>query len=529
MSLAQQLWNAAAVPLVATVAFATIGAATSNIAEEPPLLPTAQLECGPGSRPETGMAGRVSREDHESGRAAEGYTCNAEEVGHYRPELTTPDTFGSIGGFKTFRYVDGDGHECAFYDSTLLFPTNAVDATVGVTVLDMTDPANPVPTTQLATPGMDQPHESLVLSRDRGILAAITGTLSTSVGVLDLYDVSQDCRSPQLLSTTPLPVLGHESGLSPDGLTFWSASTATDYIFAVDISDPMIPQVIYVGDFGSHGITVSADGTRTYLANTGEGLIILDTTQIQERVADPVVTEVGRLDWTSRSIPQSAEPFTKDGRTYMMEIDEFGTLAEVGAGRILDITDEANPVVVSNLRLPVHQPENFDEISGDPGAQLPIQGYAGHYCALPTRDDPDLIACSMILSGLRVYDIRDVTNPVEIAYFNAPIQPRPAFDAGGFAFEASNWAMSAPAFVPERNEIWYTDAFQGFYAVRLTNDVWPSGDSTPAPAPAPEPSVAPTSEPAPLPVTGGAALATGLGAIATLGSVTRVLRRRRGN
>ena len=37
---------------------------------------------------------------------------------------------------------------------------------------------------------------------------------------------------------------------------------------------------------------------------------------------------------------------------------------------------------------------------------------------------------------------------------------------------ASNWAMSSPSFVPERKEIWYTDGFSGFYAIRVTNGVW---------------------------------------------------------
>lgn len=53
-------------------------------------------------------------------------------------------------------------------------------------------------------------------------------------------------------------------------------------------------------------------------------------------------------------------------------------------------------------------------------------------------------------------------------FYNAPIQPRvitvPA--------PASNWAMSKPAFVPERKEIWYTDGYSGFYAIRVTNGVW---------------------------------------------------------
>jgi hypothetical protein len=66
---------------------------------EPPLTATPEADCGPGSRPEGEVQGRVSRADHESGRAAEGYTCNAELIGHYGNE--TP--FGTIGGFKVER------------------------------------------------------------------------------------------------------------------------------------------------------------------------------------------------------------------------------------------------------------------------------------------------------------------------------------------------------------------------------------------------------------------------------------------
>jgi hypothetical protein len=100
---------------------------------------------------------------------------------------------------------------------------------------------------------------------------------------------------------------------------------------------------------------------------------------------------------------------------------------------------------------------------------------------VPQREDPGIVACSMILSGLRVFDIRDPHHPKEIAYFNAPIPDRSVLDP-------SNFAMSAPAFAPERKEIWYSDGFSGFYVVRVTNDAWPAATS-PAepPAPAPEP------------------------------------------
>src|SRR5204863_8870943 len=96
---------------------------------------------------------------------AHGYTCNMKVVGHE----------GKTGGFKVLRFVDKAGHECAYYDTTLLFPLNAQnlgDQPTGVAVLDMSNPSKPVRTTTLVTPAMQSPHESLNLNRKRGLLAA---------------------------------------------------------------------------------------------------------------------------------------------------------------------------------------------------------------------------------------------------------------------------------------------------------------------------------------------------------------------
>lgn len=432
---------------------------------EPPLAATPQGECGPGSRPETGIQGRVSRADHESGRAAQGFTCNTKVVGTFEK----PNPIGSIGGFKVERYVDSSGHDCAYYDTTLLAPTNIFDGEAGVNVLDMASPAKPVLTDRLVTPAMDSPHESLVLNQKRGLLAAVLGNATFYPGLVDVYDISADCRHPVLKSSSPVGVFGHESGMAPDGRTFYSASPSTRTIVAIDISNPAVPAPLWVGPYDSHGLSISDDGNRAYVAGTGSGLIILDVSEIQARVSDPQVREISRLEWTSMSIPQNAIPVTIDGHPYVVEIDEFGAQEAVGAGRIIDIADEANPRVISNLRLDVHQPENFEAQSMDPQANLPLQGYAGHYCNVPKRTNPGIVACSMILSGLRIFDIRDPHKPKEIAYFNAPIDDR-LTPAG---FEPSNWAMSSPSFVPERGEIWYSDGFQGFFAVRVTNGVWP--------------------------------------------------------
>jgi hypothetical protein len=447
-----------------------VPAVASTQAPEPPLLPSPRADCGPGSRPETGIQGRVSPEDHESGRAAKGFTCNTELVGAH----TKPSAQGTVGGFKVERYVDAAGHDCAYYDTTLMWPTNLLDAEGGVNVLDMSNPAKPALTARLLTPAMDTPHESLVLSQKRGLLVAVAGNLTTNVGQVDVYDVSQDCRHPVLRSTSPVGVLGHESGMAPDGRTFYSASPASETLVGVDLSNPSLPRPLWFGNYDSHGLSISDDGKRAYVAGIGSGLIILDTSEIQARVPNPTVREVARLQWQSMSIPQNAIPVTIKGHPYLVEIDEFGGQSQVGAGRIIDVGDETRPRVISNLRLEVHQQENFQAQSNDAGADNPVQGYAGHYCNVPTRTDPGIVACSMILSGLRVFDIRDPFNPREIAYFNAPVTPR-IIPPVGVVPAPSNWAMSSPAFVPERREIWYSDGLSGFYAVRLTNGAWPSG------------------------------------------------------
>jgi hypothetical protein len=304
----------------------------------------------------------------------------------------------------------------------------------------------------------------------------VAGNLTTNAGVIDIYDVSKDCRHPELRSSTPMGFLGHESGMAPDGRTFYSASPSSRTLVAVDISNPSAPVPVSIGNYDSHGLSISEDGNRAYVAGTGSGLIVLDTSQVQSRALAPRMREVSRLRWRSMSIPQNAIPVTIRGRSYVVEIDEFGAQSQVGAGRIIDTQDETRPRVVSNLRLAVHQPENFAAQANDNGAQNPVQGYAGHYCNVPRRVDPEIVACSMILSGLRIFDIRDPAKPREIAYYNAPVTPR-ILPPAGVNPPPSNWAMASPSFNAQRGEIWYSDGLSGFYNVRLTNGVWPFASS----------------------------------------------------
>jgi hypothetical protein len=449
----------------------------------PPLDATPRAQCGPGSKPEPDIQGRVP-----AGSATDGLWCNVTMIGHE----------GTTGGFKVFRYIDPAGHECAFYDQTLMFPLNALEFnanSLGVAVLDMTDPSHPVKTDTLTEPAMLTPHESLNLNAQRGLLAAVSGNAGTYPGLFSVYDVSKDCRHPVLDFSGPIARLGHESGFSPDGKTFYAAGTAYQAITAIDLTDPKAPHDIWQGNVLSHGMTIGDDGNRAYIADPvpsngiTNGLLILDISEIQARKANPQAHEISRLTWDKVSIPQNAIPFTSHGHPYLLEFDEYnaGTLQtgssdDVGAGRIIDIADERQPRVVSNLRLQIDNPADHAKYSGygngnaDPGASGSPQGYAAHYCNISSSVDPQLVACSFIASGLRIFNISDVTAPREVGYFVAPTK------AGATnAYQASDFAMSKPAFVPERREIWYSDGPSGFYALRVSPGIWPQ--ETPAPKP----------------------------------------------
>lgn len=304
------------------------------------------------------------------------------------------------------------------------------------------------------------------LNAKRGLIAANMGYPTTNPGFVDIFDVTADCRHPAFRSSTPLGVLGHESGFSPDGNTFWVASLGGKTLAAVDVSNPMLPNLLWLTrDYTPHGVSVSNDGNRLYMAdNANKGMTILDVSQIQQRRANPVVPKVSFMTWSTVSTPQNATPFTRGGRRYVLETDEFGSNAKIGAAPIIDIQDEKKPAVVSDLRLAVNQEKIQPDIQADPGNDQFFQGYQGHYCSLPSRVDPNIVACSFIMSGLRVFDIRNPRKPVEIAYFNKPLIAGQGTDP----MQAGSFAMSAPAYDQATGDIWYSDGNSGFYVVRLT-------------------------------------------------------------
>lgn len=444
-----------------TLALASPGGTASGAAAVNPG-PVPHAVCGPGSLPETGLQGRVSSADIASGRAAKGYRCNAVLVSH----------IASPAGYKVARYADRHGHQCAYYDSTRAYVPGGLSGE-GTYVVDMTNPWKPVVTEKLTSPAMLSPHESLLSHQGRGLLVAAMGYVATAPGVVDVYDLKADCRHPKMLASTPIGILGHESAFSPDGKTFYVNSV--HLTAAIGLEDPSNPQLItaYPGA-AAHGAGVSDDGNTFYSADLGlgnqadqdlAGLTIVDVSQIQSRRSAPQATILSSLSWPEVSTPQVPNPVTIKGVKYVLEADEFTKVTDsgqVGAARLINVQDARHPFVVSNIRLDVHQRDNrAGDLANDPGATSSTGGYSTHYCSLPSRVDPGIAACTMIKSGLRVFDIHDPLHPREVAYFNAPK-------------DGSSDAVSSICFDPQHNQLWYSDSASGFWAVQLTNGVWHS-------------------------------------------------------
>lgn len=443
---------------------------TPQVLKTLPLQPVPRAACDAQSDPLAAQVqGRVTWAAVNAPGAADGWRCNLSLVSH----------FNSPGGFRVWRYTDKQGQTCAYYDTSFVSPLNIVSLaggpTLGVFVLNMDDPAQPVHTDTLTSLAMLAPHESLNLNRKRGLLAAEVGNAATLPGSMAIYDVSEDCQHPRLLGTEPT-IFGHESGFSPDGKTFWIGGGFGD-IQAVDVSDPTHPKTIWTGAYYSHGLNLSADGNVLFHTDTINGnLGLIDVSEIQARKPNPQVHDISRVTWPTASIPQNSVPFTSNGHHYLLEFEEFAIRInpptmddKVGAARILNIDDLTQPFIVSNIRLEVNMRDAHKAAAGDPSALPPNKavGYAFHYCAIPTRDNPQIAACTALNSGLRVFDISDPAHPREVAYYIAP--PKAGSLLG---LLPGNLAFSQPAFDRERRQIWYTDAKSGFYVLQLHPGVW---------------------------------------------------------
>jgi hypothetical protein len=489
-------------------------------------LTVSKASCGSGDKPETALQGQVPAALRTAGFA--GFNCNLHLLGQLK---------GEGGNWSAATLRDSNGKVCAYHATAV---PNAARQNPGVPVIDMSNPASPKRTTSLTTPAMLDPWESLRVNARRKILVADNGQNGGGGAEIDIYDLSGDCTNPQLLSSTkvglgadggaapPRAVVGHEGGIAPDGLTYYIGNTTNGMYHAVDLTSTAAPKVLATFDMrssanpvsgGPHGLSVSADGNRMYGVVVGisgfftntpfsptspatNGFLILDTSEVQARKANPQIKLVSFAVFKDGSVAQHTIPIRIAGKPYVVMVDEGGSagLADpqgtfiknaVAAGmtpfpaaRIFDISDEKNPKPVSKLLLEVHDPANGDKVAPDL-AGLTVFTYGSHYCSVDNRENATALACSYFNSGIRVFDIRNPERPREIAYFNPPATSGPP----GSAHAAQrllqpggpDWCASRLDFDYATGTLTTMCQDNGLLIMKFDNNVWPFSESTPSP------------------------------------------------
>src|SRR6202049_1820662 len=226
--------------------------------------------CGPNDHPESALQGQVPAYLRAAG--FQGFNCNLQLIGQSK---------GDGANWQTTEFKDSAGHTCAYHGTSF----STVNRThLGVPVVDLTNPSNPTPTGYLTTTSMLDPWESLKVNERRQLLAADNGHNGGGGPEVDIYDVSSDCRAPQLRASVAVgtaggggdvaPVVGHEGAWAPDGLTYYGGDLRTNggQYYAVDTVNATAPKLITTwvpGIANVHGMSISDDGNRGYFVSLG--------------------------------------------------------------------------------------------------------------------------------------------------------------------------------------------------------------------------------------------------------------------
>ena len=525
-----------------SVSGAAIGFAADAGSDAIPLT-VPRAVCGSEDNPETGLQGQVPAALRASG--FEGFNCNLKLIAQSRNDGGNWQSAAFTERRQLFTEDDGGGgggdrphHNCGYYgsQSPSLSPATRNPATYGTRVIDITDAKAPKLTGYLQTSSMLDPWESLKVNERRQLLMADQATNGgggpgSGPGV-DIYDLSQDCRAPQLVASAavgtgtdggplaPVSPFGHEGAFSPDGLTYYIGDLPHAMYHAVDVTDPTKPRYITTFDMatiglGTHGLSVSNDGNRVYAASLGfptlagltdpsvapiNGFVILDSSEVQERRPNPQMKLISEFLYKDGSVAQVTIPVNIRGKPYIIQVDEGGSggityAAWAGAcaagfppfpmARIVDISNEKKPTLVSRLVMQINSPEHCASVLPDL-VGLSIFTYGTHYCSVDNRNNATTLACGMFNSGIRVFDIRNPERPKEIAYFYpagvTTVSGGSNHDLGNnFVPGGPDWCSAEVHLDAERGTLWTTCQDNGLLMLKFERGVWPFPESTTPP------------------------------------------------
>jgi len=310
-------------------------------------------------------------------------------------------------------------------------------------------------------------------------LHAYNGIIAMASGnILDIYDARKDCRKPVFKASFTLPIWTHGFRLSDDGKTVYalghgSGSTTSRgrYLVAVDISKPAKPHLLLeYPDHGGHDMDLNPSGTRAYIAGES-GLVILDTSQVQHRRANPKVRMLSKITWPAGlSITSHTAKWVRQGdRRYIIASNEaFKTTCDGRPqARHIDITNERKPKVIAEYGLEV----NNADLCNEHRLEQDGLSYNVHYVGVDNKRNARLVFWNWFASGIRVFDFRNPRKPREIAYYNPPVKTDVAMKGGLFAEELQWVDLTTPYmwFKPKTGHLWIGSANNGFQILRFTD------------------------------------------------------------
>jgi hypothetical protein len=425
------------------------------------------------------LQGQVSLEDQQSGRSQQPYVSRVHLVG--RNDIMNRGMNGNLGWLDDCAYVSayyGGHHPLA-----------------GLAVLDVSNPHKPELVRMF--PGTPGTRESQVeANADSRMLVVMPFSSSTIFGdppgptELQIYDVPGDCRNPVRVGTFRFDYVTHEHFIWRH-IVYATQNSATrpgnpPAISVIDASDKANPREITRWDLSDepgmphtavHDLDISPDGRRAYVnlrtqdppAGIGQGLMVLDTSEIAEGRANPVIRRISRLEVQRppdrHTNTHSAQLVKIAGRPYVLLQDEtFNTVGcPWGWARIVDVSDESSPIQISTFRLEVNMRRHCEK------TRLDNAMYSAHYLGVDDPDDAKLAFFTWYSSGLRIVDISDPYAPKEVGYFVPGATTGTVFQDNVATRFGNNLVDYAYSFVRyHKGLIWFNSVYGGFHVVRFT-------------------------------------------------------------
>lgn len=298
---------------------------------------------------------------------------------------------------------------------------------VGTSVVDISDPTNPQLVTQIKRPPYTMSHKTqimgnlLLVNHQRSRFEA--GPDGSWSAGLAIYDIS-DHQEPKKIGFYEAPGAGiHRTGV--DGERYAFVSRTDDgfigrFLAIIDLVDPTNPTE--VGRFWlpgqhaaagekpawdpsvrnvklHHGLPVD---DRLYCGWGDGGFVSVD---ISDKTSPRLVSH---LDFGSES-SDTHTALKVPGRDLVLVVDEVlkKTIGQRRDVRVVDVSDEKNPLVISVLP----PPPDSDLVSG-----ARFGPHNLHEMRTGTFISSDVFYLTYFAGGLRVYDVSDAQNPVETAW-----------------------------------------------------------------------------------------------------------------